>query len=75
MIYKDLIFNIEKAQCQKAYDWAIDHIKNKHNGKHPYSGAIGGSFGWKIIPTGLGEIVIYFCICGEETNVTDFESW
>ena len=38
-------------------------------------GAIGGRWTYKLTPTGLGTIIVVQCICGEEENVTDFNSW
>lgn len=71
----EYMFGLYKEQREEARAWAEKHIMEKHNGQVPYAGAIGGAFGWKFIGTGLGEIAIYYCICGEEVNVTDFDNW
>lgn len=38
-------------------------------------GAIGGRYTFTFTPTGLGDIVKVTCVCGEELNLTDWESW
>lgn len=68
-------FYLYKEQVDEANAWRKKHIDEKHSGKHPYAGAIGGAFGWKFIGTGLGQIAIHYCMCGEEVNVTDFDNW
>ncbi len=38
-------------------------------------GAIGGVTSFTFTPTGLGVIVKVRCGCGEEVDITDFDSW
>jgi hypothetical protein len=70
-----MCFGLYKEQIEEANAWREQHEKDKHAGKTPYAGAIGGAYGWKFIGTGLGEIAIFYCMCGEEVNVTDFDNW
>lgn len=70
-----LCFGLYKEQFEEANAWREQHEKEKHKGKAPYVGAIGGAYGWKFIGTGLGVIAIFYCFCGDEINVTDFDNW
>ena len=72
---RQMMFGLYKEQIEEASAWREKHIQDKHKGKHPYAGAIGGAFGWRFIPTGLGDIAVYFCMCGEEIDVTDTDNW
>jgi hypothetical protein len=48
-----------------------------HNSIHgTYAGAAGGRYSWRITSTGIGTITVVVCgACGEELDVTDYESW
>ena len=39
------------------------------------SGTTGGRLTYCFIPTGIGVVKVIKCACGEEINVTDYESW
>lgn len=60
----------EKEQAAaKAFEEKHDHPKvNK--------GAIGGHIQYTFIPTSIASICVMKClICGEEENITDYDSW
>ena len=38
-------------------------------------GAIGGRLSYRFTPTGLGEIVVVTCACGEEVDLSFSEDW
>jgi hypothetical protein len=38
-------------------------------------GAIGGRIKFQFTTTGLGIIAIVKCACGEEVDLTDYDSW
>ena len=43
--------------------------------KKKYMGAIGGGFTYSFIPTSLGCVVTFKCVCGEVLDLTDYDSW
>lgn len=52
------------------------HGKNEpHTTDSRYTGVIGGQFGYKFIPTGVGTIVKTYCGCGKEKDCTDYSDW
>ncbi len=62
---------LDDDERKKFEDWDRDHkCKLKED-----SGAIGGRLTYCFTPTGLGTITVIKCVCGEEINVTDFDSW
>lgn len=74
-------FELDDRQTEAAEVFRKEH-SCRLRGKGPlgikeeiYVGAIGGAIGYKFIPTGLGVIVIVFCACGVEENLTDFDNW
>lgn len=68
-------FNISGKELLDIQAWRVAHDAERHSGKHPYAGAIGGSLSYEFTPTGLGRTIVVRCICGEEFNATDFEDW
>lgn len=63
-------FELTEEQTKQAEIWIKERLKIKME-----SGAIGGRFTYKFIPTGLGVITIIKDIDGTEINLTDFERW
>ena len=47
----------------------------KLTGEKKIQGAIGGQYSYKFTPTFLGTAVTVKCACGQEKNVTDYDSW
>lgn len=43
--------------------------------RYRYTGAIGGAYTWEFTPTGLGTVTKVRCSCGEELDLTDYDSW
>jgi len=68
------MFSLSEEEEKAAKAWIEKHREEHKMG--PFDcGAIGGRWTYKFTPTGLGPIIIVQCICGEEENVTDFDSW
>ena len=65
-------FIVPDEDEEKANEWLEKHRKIC---KVDDVGAIGGKYTWSFIQTGLGLIIILKCFCGEEINLTDYESW
>ena len=61
-------FNFSKEEYRKGADWCVSHYKEKHG--FGYGGVSGGSFTWRITPTGLGIIKEVKCSCGECCDLT-----
>lgn len=71
-------FGLYKEQSEIAAKWMDEHDKARHipEGKtHRYSGAIGGAYTWSFTGTSLGQVVTVTCSCGEELDVSDYDSW
>lgn len=68
-------FETTKKEDESIRNWIETHEKEKHKGKGPYAGAIGGAYSFNFTGTGLGNIVVVKCMCGEEFNATDFDEW
>ncbi len=47
----------------------------KLTGEKKRQGAIGGQYSYSFTPTSLGTAVSVRCACGNERNVTEYESW
>lgn len=39
------------------------------------SGAIGGRISFTLTPTGLGDIIVAQCACGEKIDLSDYDEW
>jgi len=63
-------FYLSEEDEKKYAEWS----KN-HNCPITYTGAIGGKTTFQFTPTGLGSIIKVICGCGEELDLTDYESW
>lgn len=62
-------FSISKEEYDAAIDWMNKHELAKHydpNRYTPRGGAIGGSYTWLFVPTGIGTFGTIRCSCGEE---------
>lgn len=56
--------------------WNEKHLSERHSGKEPYAGAIGGRLTFSVTGTSLGEIVAVKCgLCGEEHNLTNWDDF
>ena len=68
-------FLMSDDEEKAAKEWFDLHLKTKHKGKAPYTGAAGGGLSYEFTPTGIGTCIVVRCMCGAEENVTDFEGW
>ena len=71
-------FHVADKDYQRAKEWSGQHDQEKHTppGKTSrYSGAIGGAYTWCFTPTNIGTVVKIKCSCGEELNLTDYDTW
>ena len=71
-------FPVTNKQAAQAHACIEKHDKEKHIPKGKtfrYSGAIGGVYTWEFTSTTIGMGVGVKCSCGEEINVTDYDSW
>lgn len=60
---------IEKKNVLK---WKRDHLRERHNGKEPYGGAIGGMWSFIFTPTSIATMIVVRCNhCHVEQDVTD----
>ncbi len=67
-----LTFKITDDIAPKYLKWTKDHQKVC---KQTEVGAIGGKYTYSFTQTSLGCIHKLKCICGEEADFTDYESW
>lgn len=65
-------FTVPDEEADKSRKWRKDHDKICPQIE---VGAIGGKFTWSFTPTGLGCILKLKCACGEELDLTDYDSW
>lgn len=63
-----MIFEITEEQMEKIRKF---HPKCKKKDR----GAIGGGDYYIFMPTGIGVVIKYKCICGCELDLTNFDSW
>ena len=78
----NMTFVIEPYEQQILNEWRAEHNKTckyrfNDDGtpvKFP-GGAAGGSTSYEFTPTGIGVAIFAKCTCGEEINLTDYESW
>lgn len=66
---------VDDAMLARAREWIDKHNEEKHKGKTPYAGAIGGAHGWLFIDTGLGTVTSIRCMCGAEGDVTNMKAF
>lgn len=73
-----MTFLITGHELKALYEWEKNHrcqfYDDALNPVNP-QGAIGGGTTYSFTPTGLGVATIIKCACGEEKNITDYESW
>lgn len=63
-------------QLSEKEEKAVKDFEEKHNHPEVNKGAIGGHIQYTFIPTSLANICVLKCsICGEEQNITDYDSW
>lgn len=60
---------------EKLNKWFCDHKCVYYGRPDSYAGAIGGNFTYEVTPTSLGDIFKVSCGCGQEIDLTDYESW
>lgn len=72
----DMKFELSEDERSRFREWNQGHLKNRHGGKEPYGGAIGGRLTFMITGTSIGQILSVKCAsCGEEHCLTDFSQW
>jgi hypothetical protein len=66
-------FRISDKEKQNLKEWNTKHLEECHNGKEPYSGAIGGRISYTFTPTSLFTSVSVKCgFCkNSDLNITD----
>jgi len=64
-------FDLSDDQIKKLRQWDDQH----RCGYKQNSGAIVGRLTYCFSPTGLGDICIVKCSCGEEIDLTEYEKW
>lgn len=72
--YTDKTFVMSDKEYETYEKWYEEHKKTgcRFTG---YTGAIGGGLIFSFFPTSLGSAITVKCGCGEEINITDYESW
>ncbi|KKT82593.1 MAG: hypothetical protein A3B99_03195 [Candidatus Yanofskybacteria bacterium RIFCSPHIGHO2_02_FULL_44_12b] len=73
-INNGLTFTVDEAQLAKLSQWLQEHDKKNHPNKQEW-GAIRGRLKYLFTPTGIGTVVSAKCACGEEVDLTDYDSW
>lgn len=70
---------IDKQEIENYLEWINNHkckfTYDPDKNPFPPTGAIGGGLTYSFTPTGLGVIIKVKCACGEEADVTDYDSW
>lgn len=67
------MFSLDEEQGKKMQAWIDEHDKTcKCFHKQ---GAIGGRLRWCFTPTSIGVAIIVECACGEEVDLSDYDSW
>jgi len=73
---KEEVFTIPAEDMKKFQVWHEKHLLDKHRGKIPYTGAIGGMYSYIFTPTSIGTFSSVECaLCKEScilTNCWDF---
>jgi len=67
-------FEINKDELLILEKWLLTH-KCVFSRDPLSAGAIGGRLSYKFTPTSIGMITVVTCLCGEETNITNFDDW
>lgn len=65
------VLNLSKTQEEKYKEWTRNHKCTFRKGGIRCIGAVGGADTFRIIGTGLGEIVEVECACGEKLDLTE----
>lgn len=70
-------FDMKKFKLTRKEEELAKGFSNKHlECAKTYPTTIGGYLTYLITPTGIAPIVSIKCnICGEENDITDYESW
>jgi len=66
-----MIFKISDKKWDEYAEWVKTHECSCRKDGIRYAGAIGGATTFEFTPTGLGDIVIAKCICGEKIDLTE----
>ncbi len=69
------MFSWTKEGQKRLNKWLLNHNK-----KCPYSnlsktGPVRGGLTFTFTPTTLGTVTVVRCLCGKETDLTDYDSW
>jgi len=68
-------FEISIEEVALFRDWRKKHDKTCPHAYGEGLGVIGGRFTYCFTPTGLGNVTVIQCACGEEVNVTNVDDW
>jgi len=66
---------LDLETIQRIHDWLREHDKNCPYSDPMKCGAIGGRLTYCFTPTALGLVIKVKCGCGEEKDVSDYDSW
>lgn len=64
------MFKLTYDQTKKSAVWI-----GEHTCKLTRIGAIGGKITYSFTPTRIGITQVISCACGEELDLTDYDSW
>ena len=64
-------FSLDTDQSTQVAKWKANH---ECSIRRAYT-AIGGGTSYEFTPTGLGEVVIVKCGCGDELDLTCYDMW
>ena len=77
-----IVFEIPAFEQIALNEWNAEHRKtcsllwHKDGTKVEFpGGAMGGGLTYQFTPTGIGVAMSVKCHCGDECNITDFDSW
>lgn len=74
-------FQLDEHELKKLEEWNKMHINKCHNGREPYSGAIGGRIEYIFSHTSIGTMVsAQCCMCkgkddSSSIDLTDYSNW
>lgn len=69
-------WKLNEHELVKFKEWNEKHLSERHKGKEPYAGCIGGRLTFSVTGTSLGDITSVKCVlCGTEENLTDWDNF
>ena len=66
------MFTLTEKQSQDVSVW---HNKHKEECTIKYAGAIGGKYTYCFTSTSMGQIIVVKCACGQQCDITNYDSW